>query len=66
MTDSSTEKDNTGESANYCGNSRINSLTAVLTLCTPCPCGENWLFLVPLLTLGLVPQLRDAFVRELV
>ena len=32
-----TEKDNTGESANYFGNSRSNSLTAVLTLCPPCP-----------------------------
>ena len=32
-----TEKDNTGESANYCGNSRSNSLTAVFTLCPPCP-----------------------------
>lgn len=32
-----TEKDNTGESANYCGNTRSNSPTAVLTLRPPCP-----------------------------
>ena len=30
-----TEKDNIGESANYCGNTRSNSPTAVLTLRPP-------------------------------